>query len=75
MSFLTFQREQARADDEVVVVEEEEVATAEKEEEPVIVMRDIRTVVITGCNHGIGLDAATKFAKTNNLQVILACRT
>ena len=75
MSFLTFQREQARADDEVVVVEEEEVATAEKEEEPVIVMRDIRTVVITGCNHGIGLDAATKFAKTNDLQVILACRT
>ena len=74
MSFLTFQREQARADDEVVV-EEEEVATAEKEEEPVIVMRDIRTVVITGCNHGIGLDAATKFAKTNDLQVILACRT
>lgn len=74
MSFLTFQREQARADDEVVE-EEEEVATAEKEEEPVIVMRDIRTVVITGCNHGIGLDAATKFAKTNDLQVILACRT
>ena len=32
------------------------MATAEKEEEPVVVMRDIRTVVITGCNHGIGLD-------------------
>ena len=38
-------------------------------------MRDIRTVLITGCNHGIGLDAATKFAKTNDLKVILACRT
>ena len=69
---ISFASVQARAEEEeegVIFTDEQKV------EEPVIVMRDIRTVLITGCNHGIGLDAATKFAKRNDLKVILACRT
>jgi protochlorophyllide reductase len=38
-------------------------------------MRDKRTVLITGSNSGIGFAAAKKFAKTNEFKVILACRT
>ena len=78
ISLLSFQQ-QARAADEkegVSIAEEYTIEEEEEEEdEPAIVMRDIRTVLITGCNHGIGLDAATKMFAKNDLKVILACRT
>ena len=76
ISLLSFQQ-QARAADEKegVSIAEEYTIEEEEEDEPAIVMRDIRTVLITGCNHGIGLDAATKMFAKNDLKVILACRT
>ena len=77
ISLLSFQQ-QARAADEkegVSIAEEYTIEEEEEEDEPAIVMRDIRTVLITGCNHGIGLDAATKMFAKNDLKVILACRT
>ena len=77
ISLLSFQQQARAADEEegVSIAEEYTIEEEEEEDEPAIVMRDIRTVLITGCNHGIGLDAATKMFAKNDLKVILACRT
>lgn len=37
-------------------------------------MNDLKTVIITGSNSGLGFETAKKIAKNNNYQVILACR-
>ena len=37
-------------------------------------MNDLKTVIITGANSGLGFETAKKIAKNQNYQVILACR-
>ena len=37
-------------------------------------MSDLKTVIITGANSGLGFETAKKIAKNQNYQVILACR-
>ena len=37
-------------------------------------MSDLKTVIITGANSGLGFETAKKIAKNKNYQVILACR-
>ena len=37
-------------------------------------MSDLKTIIITGANSGLGFETAKKVAKNQNYQVILACR-
>ena len=37
-------------------------------------MGDLKTIIITGANSGLGFETAKKIAKNQNYQIILACR-